>query len=280
MAPFRNFFPKRPAVNIVPASDDLPTPLNAAGGNDPDGPQRSSLTLRRSVDEKPNEYKMSVVNDNGVYLPPSPTEKKSFWSKSPSQNNTRNLVDENEPFSISRESFDSYRRSFDISARSPVSQSDTGASRTSLDSRFSRLTTPRSTVSGHTFEPPPKSPYEIREQQQEHEHENDAEQEQFVDIGLNEDTKPKKKGFFARLGDNVMPATTTTTTTTGSTTSTTAGTGGVESAENSRPGSSHLSLGFHLPGRKREQGGGGAAASGFQVAELGSMKMPVTADAK
>ncbi|KAL2362466.1 hypothetical protein RJZ56_004639 [Blastomyces dermatitidis] len=237
MAPFRNFFPKRPAVNIVPASDDLPTPLNAAGGNGPDGPQRSSLTLRRSVDEKPNEYKMSVVNDNGVYLP-------------------------------------------DISARSPVSQSDTGASRTSLDSRFSRLTTPRSTVSGHTFEPPPKSPYEIREQQQEHEHENDAEQEQFVDIGLNEDTKPKKKGFFARLGDNVMTATTTTTTTTGSTTSTTAGTGGVESAENSRPGSSHLSLGFHLPGRKREQGGGGAAASGFQVAELGSMKMPVTADAK
>ncbi|OJD26305.1 hypothetical protein ACJ73_02323 [Blastomyces percursus] len=278
MAPFRNFFPKRPAVNIVPASDDPPTLQNAAG-NGPDGPQRSSLTFRRSVDEKPNEYKMSVVNDNGVYLPPSPIEKKSFWRKSSSQNNTRNLVDENEPFSISRESFDSYRRSFDISARSPVSQCDTGASRTSLDSRFSRLTTPRSTVSGHTFDLPPKAPYEIREQQQEHEHENEPEQEQFVDIGLNEDTKPKKKGFFARFGDNVMTATATSTT--GSTTSTTAGTGGVESAENSRPGSSHLSLGFHLPGRKREQGGGGAAAAGgFQVAELTSMKMPVTADAK
>ncbi|PGH02551.1 hypothetical protein GX51_04578 [Blastomyces parvus] len=284
MAPFRNFFPKRPAVNIVPASDDdpPPPPLENAAGNGQDGPQRLSLSLRRSVDEKPNEYKMSVwrkltravVNDNGVYLPPSPTEKKSFWRKSSSQNNTRNLVDENEPFSISRESFDSYRRSFDISARSPVSQSDTGASRTSLDSRFSRLTTPRSTVSGHTFDPLQKSPYEIREQKQEH----GQNEEQFVDIGLNEDARPKKKGFFARLGDNVMTSTAATSTTTG-------GTAGVESAGNSRPGSSHLGLGFHLPGRKREHaaaggGGGGAAAGGFQVAELGSMKMPVTADAK
>ncbi|KLJ08630.1 hypothetical protein EMPG_15919 [Blastomyces silverae] len=279
MAPFRNFFPKRPAVNIVPASDD-PPPLQNAAGNGPDGPQRPSLTLRRSVDEKPNEYKMSVVNDNGVYLPPSPTEKKSFWRKSASQNNTRNLVDENEPFSISRESFDSYRRSFVWTPLPP--RMDIFSEPQATPSHPTQP--PSNIVSGHTFDPPPKSPYEIleRKQEHEHEHEHEAGQEQFVDIGLNEDTKPKKKGFFARLGDNVMTATTTTNTTTGSTTSTTAGTGGVESAENSRPGSSHLSLGFHLPGRKREQGGGvgGAASGGFQVAELGSMKMPVTADAK
>ncbi|PGH30254.1 hypothetical protein GX50_06971 [[Emmonsia] crescens] len=271
MPQFRNFFPKRPAVNIVPTSDEPPAVQNAAG-NGQDGAQRPPLTLRRSADEQPNEYKMSVVNDSGVYLPPSPTEKKSFWHKSSSQNNTRNLVDENEPFSISRESFDSYRRSFDISARSPISLSDTGASRTSLDSRFSRLTTPRSTISGHTFDPPPKSPYEVREHELEKEHEQ--EHEQFVDVGLNEDTKPKKKGFFARFGDNAMMITTNATTA-----GTGTGTGGVESADNSRPSSSHLSLGFHLPGRKREQSGG-AGAGGFQAAELGSMKIPVSADVK
>ncbi len=46
---------------------------------------------------------------------PSPPEKESFWRKSGmsrSSSNHRSLVDENEPFSISRESFDSYRRSF------------------------------------------------------------------------------------------------------------------------------------------------------------------------
>ncbi|OJD18838.1 hypothetical protein AJ78_01171 [Emergomyces pasteurianus Ep9510] len=278
MPQFRNFFPKRPAVNVIPASDEPAAPQNTLGSGR-DGSQRASLTLRRSTDEQPHEYKMSVVDDSGVYLPPSPTEKKSFWHRSSSQNNTRSLVDENEPFPISRESFDSYRRSFDISARSPISQSDTAASRTSLDSRFSRLTTPRSTISGHTLDTPPKFPYEVRE----HEHEHAQEQGQFVDVGLNEDTKPKKKGFFARFGDNAMTTTTTTTTTSPSAAG--PATGGTEAADNSRPSSSHLSLGFYLPGRKREQSGAAGASSaasagGFQVAELGSMKIPVSADVK
>ena len=46
---------------------------------------------------------------------PSPPEKQSFWRRYPGStrpSNHRDLVDENEPFSISRESFDSYRRSF------------------------------------------------------------------------------------------------------------------------------------------------------------------------
>ena len=74
-----------------------------------------------------------VVNDSGVYLPvssqqfallcvradvgqPSPPEKKSFWPRrsnpSGTSTSTRDSESEIEPFSISRESFDSYRRSF------------------------------------------------------------------------------------------------------------------------------------------------------------------------
>ncbi|KAF5859331.1 hypothetical protein ETB97_002993 [Aspergillus alliaceus] len=128
-----------------------------------------------------------VVDDNGAYLPPSPPEKQNFWRRYPgsnrSSNNHRDLVDENEPFSISRESFDSYRRSFDISARSPVSYSDVLPSRTSLDSRFSRL----------------PSPYERSPRKQP----TSMEEEHFEEVGLDDDNeaKPKKKGIFSRFGD-------------------------------------------------------------------------------
>lgn len=56
-----------------------------------------------------------VVNDSGVYLPPSPTEDKPSWPRrylSRNSTDTRSDVGEIEPFGISRESFDSYRRSF------------------------------------------------------------------------------------------------------------------------------------------------------------------------
>jgi len=72
----------------------------------------------RHIDIKePTEYKLSEINDSGVYLPPSPTERKNFWStksntsSNSSQSNHRSMLSE-EPFNISRESFDSYRRSF------------------------------------------------------------------------------------------------------------------------------------------------------------------------
>lgn len=74
------------------------------------------------------------INDSGVYLPvcttspytsvplltrpsqPSPTERKNFWStKSNSSTNSstnHRAMLSDEPFNISRESFDSYRRSF------------------------------------------------------------------------------------------------------------------------------------------------------------------------
>ncbi|KAG0155325.1 hypothetical protein PDIDSM_900 [Penicillium digitatum] len=134
MPPFRNFLGRKSQPNGDPTILDE--------GHLTPNQRPVPIPIRRSQDE-PTEYKLSVVNDSGVYLPPSPPERLSFWRRYPGSNkpvNHRDLVDENEPFSISRESFDSYRRSFDISARSPIIHPDAGPSRTSLDSRFSRLT--------------------------------------------------------------------------------------------------------------------------------------------
>jgi len=160
-----------------------------------------------------------VVNDSGVYLPPSPPEKQSFWHRHPNSGNGsshRSLVDENEPFSISRESFDSYRRSFDISARSPVGQIDQLPSRTSLDSRM----TSRSTINESAFEQP-----------------QGMDEKRFEDVGLgDDDVKPKKRSIFARFGD-ISSETPT-------------------SSSGGRPSSSHL--GFRIPGRKRGHSGQGS----------------------
>ncbi|KAJ5698586.1 hypothetical protein N7462_000591 [Penicillium macrosclerotiorum] len=185
------------------------------------------ITMRQSCDDqRPPEYQLSVVNDSGVYLPPSPPEKQSFWHRYPgstrSSNHHRDLVDENEPFSISRESFDSYRRSFDISARSPVIHPDAAPSRSSFDSRFSRINSPTMQCSSR-------------------DRPNPTEDDAFEDVGLNDETKPKKKGLFARFGDS--------------------------SNDGHQPGSkSSTSFGFHIPGRKRGQSGGSS--------ELSAMKMP------
>lgn len=69
----------------------------------------------------------------------------------------------------------------------------------------------------------------------------------FEDVGLNDETKqlPKKRGIFARFGENAESA---------------------AHGDNSRPSSSHR--GFHLPGRKRAQSGQGA--------ELGQIVKPAT----
>ncbi|KAJ5587683.1 uncharacterized protein N7459_003448 [Penicillium hispanicum] len=224
MPPFRNLLGRKPQPN---GGEPEPVDENHLSPNQRPAP----VTIRKSCDGEPNEYKLSVVNDSGVYLPPSPPEKPSFWHRYPGSarsSNHRDLVDENEPFSISRESFDSYRRSFDISARSPVTHPDALPSRTSLDSRFSRITSPalRST----SFEKP-----------------DAMEEETFEDVGLNDEAKPKKKGLFARFGDSS------------------------NDAQPSGPKSSTPSFGFHIPGRKRGQSGGGS--------ELSAMKGPVTVTA-
>ncbi|KAJ6102948.1 hypothetical protein N7486_005375 [Penicillium sp. IBT 16267x] len=221
MAPFRNFLSRKPQPNGGETDG-----FNENNENNPPSqlqrPGPTPIEVRGSQDGTPPEYKLCVVNDSGVYLPPSPPEKQSFWSRYPGSTRSshhRDLVDENEPFSISRESFDSYRRSFDISARAPVAYPDAVPSRTSLDSRFCRVTPPamRST----TFEKPDVMKEEV-----------------FEDVGLNDETKPKKKGIFARFGDSSSDA----------------------------PSSGKSTPRFHIPGRKRGQSGGGS--------ELSSMTKP------
>lgn len=116
---------------------------------------------------------------------------------------TRSSIGDIEHFSISRESFDSYRRSFvrsyptschhslgmltmfyvkDICAKSPVIVHD--LPRQSLDSAFSR--NPRSSVRHRSFE-----------------RELPTAEEGFEDVGLNDEKQqqPKKKSFFAKFSE-------------------------------------------------------------------------------
>jgi hypothetical protein len=66
------------------------------------------------------------------------------------------------------------------------------------------------------------------------------EEEKFEEVGLNDETKPpKKKGIFARFGD---------------------------SSDTPQSSNKSTSFGFHIPGRKRGQSGGGS--------ELCAMKGP------
>ena len=65
------------------------------------------------------------------------------------------------------------------------------------------------------------------------------EEEAFEEVGLNDEVKPKKKGFLSRFGDSTNDA--------------------------QSPKSSTSSFNFHIPGRKRGQSGVGA--------ELGAVKL-------
>ncbi|KAJ9647728.1 hypothetical protein H2199_001502 [Coniosporium tulheliwenetii] len=165
---------------VEPQGENRP-PLQ--GGADR-GFQQTKVVGAKPVDIKePTEYKLSEINDSGVYLPPSPTEKKSFWSSrsntSTNSSNHRSVLSENEPFSISRESFDSYRRSFDISARSPIPDMD------SFPDKASTLDEPACPMSEcpAIVYPAPLS-------------------EGFEEVGLNDEVKPKRRGLFSRFGDS------------------------------------------------------------------------------
>lgn len=59
-------------------------------------------------------------------------------------------------------------------------------------------------------------------------------EDDFEDVGLNDDAKPKKKGIFARFGDS---------------------SGETQQSGGAKPTST---FGFHIPGRKRGQSGGGS----------------------
>lgn len=61
MPPFRNFLPKKLGVPTVvePVSDENVSP---ARSNGIDVKSRSSLSIRRSSDDEPHEYKMSGMS--------------------------------------------------------------------------------------------------------------------------------------------------------------------------------------------------------------------------
>ncbi|KAI0110065.1 hypothetical protein F4814DRAFT_425619 [Daldinia grandis] len=190
--PIRNPFARRPGALNLEIKDEnirpgaLVSPQAGFEKVDIIGSKASSsLSIRSTKSPDNGDYKMSVVNDSGVYLPPSPTEDKALWPRrsaaSRTSMDTRSSFGDIEHFSISRESFDSYRRSFDISARSPVMAHD--QQRQSLDSaRFPR--SPRISVRNRPWDPP-------------------TAEEGFEDVGLNDDQKqPKKRGFFAKFSES------------------------------------------------------------------------------
>ncbi|KAL7791026.1 hypothetical protein V8C37DRAFT_403192 [Trichoderma ceciliae] len=184
--PIRNPFARRPGT-VVSVDENVYTDQdqerNYPGFERVDtvGSKASSaLSIRSARSQDTGEYKMSVVNDSGVYLPPSPSEEKGQWPRRYlSSRESSDSSAEIEQFSISRESFDSYRRSFDISARSPITAYDVPA-RQSLDSsRFARL--PRSAYNRNLEHLPPA-------------------EENFEDVGLDDQKQqPRKRGFFSKL---------------------------------------------------------------------------------
>ncbi|KAK5164858.1 uncharacterized protein LTR77_009522 [Saxophila tyrrhenica] len=201
-------------------------------------PVNGAATKPVDIKEKegqPTEYKLSEINDSGVFVPPSPPERKSFWTTSSSRSTTtlssahRSVFNENEPFNISRESFDSYRRSFDISARSPVIQPTEQRPRASLDSRTFQQPAPRSSSSFHR-------PLQVPRTQKE-------EEGDLEEVALDE-PKPapqKKRGMLSRIMDSDSHS----------------------ERPSSHDGTSKSSAWHHFGGRKRGQSGQGA--------ELGSI---------
>jgi hypothetical protein len=114
--PIRNPFTRRPGSVVVQDENQRPDTAPGFEKVDTVGSKSRPVLSIRSQGRDNGEYKMSVVNDSGVYLPPSPTEEKGQWPRkylsTRNSTDTRSSLGDIEHFSISRESFDSYRRSF------------------------------------------------------------------------------------------------------------------------------------------------------------------------
>ncbi|CAN9154672.1 unnamed protein product [Alternaria alternata] len=182
----------------------------------------------------PVEYKLSgEISQNAPEH--KHHEKPTFWHSksnvSTTSSNHRSLLSETEPFSISRESFDSYRRSFDISARSPITDNvHETYPRQSLDARRSVDT--RRSLDVRRSRATPRSSMQQPRHSESHEQ---VPEEGFEDVGLNDEPKPqpKKRSIFSRFGDNNH----------------------ANEKTEERPGSSHH---FSLTGRKRAESGAGS----------------------
>jgi len=154
----------------------------------PDGGFRVANTVGASAPEihEQLEYQLSEITDNGIFVHPIPTEKPRFWqmrsSSSLASSNYQSIFTDNETFTISRDSFDSYRRSFDISARSPIPSYDTDSlSRHSLDTSLV------TSLHDRRISDWPE----------------DQVKEDFEDVDINNEQEPiapKRRGLFARFG--------------------------------------------------------------------------------
>jgi len=144
-------------------------------------------------EEQSIEYQLSEIDDSGVFIPPTDAAiKPSFWytksNTSLKSSTHRSLFNDSEPFSISRESFDSYRRSFDISACSPMTSLD--SSRRSIES--SLVLSPRPSMT-------------LEEQRNADWPEDQEDRMIFEDVKLDENKQPaaaRKRSIFARFSDS------------------------------------------------------------------------------
>jgi len=149
MPVIRNPFKKN--IAAAPVETKTADPLSADQAIPRSEVKTPAISILSHREDENDSYKLCVVNGSGEYLPPSPPEKKGFWKRSNSSTSFRREVrealraaDNEEGFTISRDSFEGYRRSFDISARSPV----IGPQRPSFDSRTSRSSLDRPSGGG------------------------------------------------------------------------------------------------------------------------------------
>ena len=188
-------------------------------GHSPPLPPSPSARRRHADPTRPPPE----ISDNGAYLPPSPplsatdSTRRSFWAASTTSSRTSTSTSHNhrallhansgdDQFSISRESFDSYRRSFDISARSPVR--DSAPPRQSLDSRTFSPPLPRASAAAERRPPSsvtssPAPPVKDRALDPAP-HPSKAEHDVWEDVDIGPKPTPpqpreKKRGLFSRI---------------------------------------------------------------------------------
>jgi len=175
-----------PIRNLFKRSSTL-EPLQA--GITDGGFRAANIVSTNAIDaQEPLEFQLSEIMDNGIFVAPPPTEKLGFWqtrsNSSLASSNHRSIFTDNETFTISRDSFDSYRRSFDISARSPIPSFDSDSlSRRSLDSSLV---------------------LSLRDRRRS-DWPEDRVDEEFEDVDIDEDQQkpaPKKRSIFARFASD------------------------------------------------------------------------------
>jgi len=151
--------------------------------------------------KKSGMYKLSVVDNSGTFLPPSPPDHgrengNRAWSLHRKQNNkSRERVASGDgPFIISRQSFEGYRRSFDIGGTSPTlvctSQTFSSTPRLSLDSNIS---TRNGLISSRTES-------KLRVTSVPKLEEGVASEAPFEDVKLEDDEKASRRTILSRFG--------------------------------------------------------------------------------